>query len=85
MNCLQLAPTLWIGLAAAVLKQWPSRLVQTCKEARVWRSWLLRDELNPSYAIERVAAEHLSFGFYNPCDAKIAARFWPTFATPARP
>jgi hypothetical protein len=62
-----------MDLVAAVLKRWPDRLVETCKEARVWRSWLLRDELNPPYAVERVVADHLSLGFYQPSDAEITA------------
>jgi TniQ len=60
-------------LVAPLIKQWPSRLIEACQEARVWRSWLLRDEPGPPYVLAKVVNDHLSLGFYKSSEAEIRA------------
>lgn len=60
-------------LVAAVVREWPHRLVDACKDARVWRSWFIRDCDQPPFLIAQIADEHLTLGFYKPDAAEIAA------------
>lgn len=60
-------------LVAALIKQWPNRLIVACQEARVWRSWFLRDEPNPPYMVAKIVNEHLSLGYYKPSEAEIGS------------
>jgi len=61
-----------IDLVAAILQNWPWRLVETCQEARVWRSWLARD-CDPPFLISQILDEHLTQESYSPDTAEVAA------------
>lgn len=62
-------------LAAAVVRGWPHRLVAACKDARVWRSWFIRDCDQPPFVIAQIADEYLTLGSYKPDAAEVAAAF----------
>jgi TniQ len=62
-----------MDLLAPLLKEWPFRLVETCRESRMWRSWLVHDDLCPPYAIASIVDEHLTVGFYKPSELEIRA------------
>ncbi|WP_246161422.1 hypothetical protein [Segnochrobactrum spirostomi] len=62
-----------VDLVAPLLKEWPTRLVEACREARMWRSWIIHDDPCPPYALASIVNEHLSLGSYKPSEVEIRA------------
>lgn len=59
----------WLVLMALwLLQDWPERLVQTCRAAKMWQSWLLRIKEGPlPWWFEHVVLERLDRSIYHPC------------------
>ena len=62
-----------IDLVAPLLKEWPVRLTEACREARMWRSWIVHDEPCPPYVLASLIDEHLTVGSYKPSEDEIRA------------
>jgi hypothetical protein len=60
-------------LAAPLLARWPQRFAEVCQEARVWRSWALRECPCPPFALAAVVDQYLGAGVYQPSIAEIRA------------
>lgn len=62
-----------LDLTERLLTAWPSRFVETCKEAGVWQSWALADAIDPPHAYLDVVETHLRRPKYLPNPDEVAA------------
>lgn len=60
-------------LVEQVMRCWPTRFVETCRQAGIYRSHAIKDMPCPLFAFEQVLREHLDATPYYPAEAEVAA------------